>query len=86
MDAEQAEMARKLAKRATGVHPTGQKMIASISGPSDFREPGGVLFEIATGPARLHHRRAARRPRDGRMARPSSSVTPQRARGRCCRP
>ena len=45
-DAEQAEMARKLVK-SHGVHPTGQKdrqYFRSVY----FREPGGVLFEIAT--------------------------------------
>jgi glyoxalase family protein len=45
-DAEQAEMARKLMKNHS-VHPTGQKdrqYFRSVY----FREPGGVLFEIAT--------------------------------------
>jgi glyoxalase family protein len=45
-DAEQAEMARKLMKDHA-MHPTGQKdrqYFRSIY----FREPGGVLFEIAT--------------------------------------
>jgi glyoxalase family protein len=45
-DAEQAEMARKL-MREHGMHPTEQKdrqYFRSIY----FREPGGVLFEIAT--------------------------------------
>jgi glyoxalase family protein len=45
-DAEQAEMARKLVK-SHGVHPTEQKdrqYFRSVY----FREPGGVLFEIAT--------------------------------------
>lgn len=45
-DAEQAEMARKLIE-AHGQHPTEQKdrnYFRSIY----FREPGGVLFEIAT--------------------------------------
>jgi glyoxalase family protein len=45
-DAEQAEMARKLVA-GHGLHPTGQKdrqYFRSIY----FREPGGVLFEIAT--------------------------------------
>ncbi|TMJ76683.1 MAG: ring-cleaving dioxygenase [Alphaproteobacteria bacterium] len=44
--AEQAEMARKLVK-SHGVHPTEQKdrqYFRSVY----FREPGGVLFEIAT--------------------------------------
>jgi glyoxalase family protein len=47
-DAEQAEMARKLVK-SHGVHPTEQKdrqYFRSVY----FREPGGVLFEIATEP------------------------------------
>ena len=45
-DAEQAEMAHKLVKNH-GLHPTEQKdrnYFRSIY----FREPGGVLFEIAT--------------------------------------
>lgn len=45
-DAEQSEMARKLMK-SHGVHPTAQKdrqYFRSVY----FREPGGVLFEIAT--------------------------------------
>ena len=45
-DAEQAEMARKLME-VHGLHPTGQKdrqYFRSIY----FREPGGILFEIAT--------------------------------------
>jgi glyoxalase family protein len=45
-DAEQAEMARKLA-RGHGLHPTAQcdrNYFRSVY----FREPGGVLFEIAT--------------------------------------
>jgi glyoxalase family protein len=45
-DAEQAEMARKLVE-THGLHPTGQKdrqYFRSIY----FREPGGILFEIAT--------------------------------------
>jgi glyoxalase family protein len=45
-DAEQEEMARKL-MQDHGMHPTGQKdrqYFRSIY----FREPGGVLFEIAT--------------------------------------
>ena len=45
-DAEQAEMARKLMK-SHGMHPTEQKdrqYFRSVY----FREPGGVLFEIAT--------------------------------------
>ena len=45
-DAEQAEMARKLMKDH-GMHPTEQKdrqYFRSVY----FREPGGVLFEIAT--------------------------------------
>lgn len=45
-DADQAEMARKLVQ-AHGMHPTEQKdrnYFRSIY----FREPGGVLFEIAT--------------------------------------
>ena len=45
-DAEQAEMARKLME-VHGLHPTGRKdrqYFRSIY----FREPGGILFEIAT--------------------------------------
>jgi glyoxalase family protein len=45
-DAQQADMARKLAARH-GVHPTEQRdrnYFRSVY----FREPGGVLFEIAT--------------------------------------
>src|SRR5207247_420541 len=45
-DAEQAEMARKLVQNH-GLHPTEQKdrqYFRSIY----FREPGGILFEIAT--------------------------------------
>ena len=45
-DAEQAEMAQKLVSNH-GLHPTEQKdrnYFRSIY----FREPGGVLFEIAT--------------------------------------
>jgi glyoxalase family protein len=45
-DAEQADMARKLVE-AHGLHPTEQKdrnYFRSIY----FREPGGILFEIAT--------------------------------------
>jgi glyoxalase family protein len=45
-DAEQAEMARKLVTQHN-LHPTGQRdrnYFRSIY----FREPGGVLFEIAT--------------------------------------
>jgi glyoxalase family protein len=45
-DAEQAEMARRLATQHN-LHPTGQRdrtYFRSIY----FREPGGILFEIAT--------------------------------------
>jgi glyoxalase family protein len=45
-DADQAEMARKLVE-SHGMHPTEQKdrnYFRSVY----FREPGGILFEIAT--------------------------------------
>jgi glyoxalase family protein len=45
-DAEQAEMARKLTTQHN-VHPTGQRD-RSYFRSVYFREPGGVLFEIAT--------------------------------------
>jgi glyoxalase family protein len=46
-DADQAEMSRKLIEKH-GQHPTEQKdrnYFRSVY----FREPGGILFEIATG-------------------------------------
>jgi glyoxalase family protein len=45
-DAEQAAMARKLAK-AHGMHPT-QQLDRQYFRSVYFREPGGILFEIAT--------------------------------------
>jgi glyoxalase family protein len=45
-DAEQAEMARKLTTQHD-LHPTGQRD-RSYFRSIYFREPGGVLFEIAT--------------------------------------